>query len=340
MQSNLFISLLKNKPEGKITPTENFLTEIFAFVLGLENGRLLKFILQKILDNKYDFISEKFDVITQFPIKVPTTSSCKRPDISIESDKIIILVENKVESSFGMQQTGYYKTYLRGPDCIKKDIKVLIVITKYPQDKSRGDKDILWSHVYKWIDEWKDDFLGGDESAIYKGIINMFLQFLEEFEMKPIELPVESKGKVEKFIELDQGIRQAIRYIEAGIKEKFGWKKYTRKSVGGQIKDRNILYYWFESGVKTPKEGSLRITCVCDSRKDFLIFKIWLCFRDAEKFKDLLRKAKEICGYSDFLWGGVAKDLGLPKEDVIYNKESLFKSVNDEVEKLVNAGIV
>ena len=74
MQSNLFISLLKNKPEGKITPTENFLTEIFAFILGLDNKRLLKVILQKILYNKCDFISEKFDIITQFPIEILSSS--------------------------------------------------------------------------------------------------------------------------------------------------------------------------------------------------------------------------------------------------------------------------
>ena len=327
---NVFISLLKHKTESKRTQKENFLTESFAFLLR-KNEKLLAFLLKRMLEDTSGRVNKQAYVVkTQKPIK--KEEGYKYPDIAIFSDKTIIFIENKVESNLPSDQMRNYKQYLNGCECSKYSVKKLITLTKYPQQCSYEDKNILWLQVYEWIQEWA--ICHCKENGLYRELVHDFLQFLgsEELGMKPVKLSVGDGKVVEEYGVLNEGIRQLIRYVESGVREKYGWKKSKDNPSKG-------VSYWHDAGAITPKGIKFRILFILHAGDMHIKSKIWFWIDKTHKRPDLriINELKAKYGYYNDL-GGVFKDLKFNKDFFDYpsskQNEILLQHVLEELDKL------
>jgi hypothetical protein len=348
---NFFLSLFKYKPEGERKPEENFLTEAFVFLLRLEDGKLLKFLLKKILKENASIRGldkEVFQVETFRSVKKKLTSSCKYVDISITSKDIAVYIENKIESGVNYSrnersvykpQTEFYKDHLRSSDYDKCRIKKLVTITKYPQEKGEEDIAILWEDIYGWINEWIRQIPNRSNLKLVRKIVLSFLQFLEELKMKPLKL-LNSDLEVEKRAnELKIGIKQISEYIAEQIKDKYGWKISGKSSFHRLVEyeEFGTTNVWGSSNIKTSNGISFRF--YLDLHSKGWIMEIDFHFRENKKKINRIREC--VCNskhkYIKTSWE-FYKFLKLPKDFCKYEskkqKKVILRTITVEIEKL------
>ncbi|NJN34903.1 MAG: PD-(D/E)XK nuclease family protein [Saprospiraceae bacterium] len=124
MKSSLFTQLFKYRESDKMAPKENFLTEIFAFVLEHDD------VVREAFLEKIDLEDDNFYINTQ------TVYVEGRPDIELRNDKTLVLIENKVEQREGINQLGRYYGILANEEGKRK---ILIYLTKYFEVKEEND---------------------------------------------------------------------------------------------------------------------------------------------------------------------------------------------------------
>lgn len=347
---NLFLSLFKYRPEGERTPEENFLTEAFAFILRLENGSLLKFLVKKILKetkgirgiNKQDF-----QVDTSRSVKISSTPHYKYVDICLTSEKITVYIENKIESGINWSknkrgvykpQTEFYKEHLISSEYGKCKIKKLVTITKYPQEKGKEDIAILWEDVYWWIDEWLRKLPNKSNLKLLKEIIFSFLQFLEVLGMKPIRFSNKDVEVRKRFSELDSGIRQILNYVAEQIQERYGWSKKGKISYSThEDKTFGIGYYWGSPSIKTSNNISFRF--YLDLYSKGWEMEIDFPFKGNNKSVNKIRKRllNTKHNYSKDAWQ-IYKSLELPRDfckcESKIQRKLILKTIIAEIERL------
>jgi hypothetical protein len=118
---------LLNRSSGR--PLEDFLTEIFAYVI--KNDQLL---LQDFL-SYFNILSDDVDdltVITQFELKaLPAHEVDSRPDIAIFGEEAAILIENKLNALEGASQLSRYAEHLE--NFHKKKSKLVYITRDFDQ---------------------------------------------------------------------------------------------------------------------------------------------------------------------------------------------------------------
>ncbi len=177
---SLFSDLYKRRQKENKHDSENFLTELFAFVLQNDKEFQLAF-FKNFLQEKKGFCKElKFEnytikISTQKKYKIPKQDNkddrYAQPDIEIEFfeeglHKALFFIENKIESSLGNRETNendenvnqllnYEKVLLEKREKKSKNI-FLIYLTKYYEDISaKFDtskdyfKQITWNEVFQ-----------------------------------------------------------------------------------------------------------------------------------------------------------------------------------------------
>lgn len=138
--SDLFSRLFRYLPTEKSSPLENYLSEIFAYLLKKSEAFKRNFFgLIGIGDAEINTICES-DIQTQVVIKDNIF------DILISNENLEIIIENKVESEFGKDQLGKYSKYL---DNIEKKLTQLVTITKSLEYEGLdyADCKITWYEV-------------------------------------------------------------------------------------------------------------------------------------------------------------------------------------------------
>lgn len=162
-----FKTLFELLSRGNSQPLEDYLTEIFAYVLH-NNSALLEAFLEKI---KIGPISgEEFSISTQYELAaLEDHDSNSRPDIAIFGNDSGVFIENKVHSPEGKEQLARYAGHL---DALNKKNKKLVYITKNFEAK-KADKlfencktltkndfvQLRWFEIATLLDSFKDDIL-------------------------------------------------------------------------------------------------------------------------------------------------------------------------------------
>jgi uncharacterized protein (UPF0335 family) len=346
-KSNLFLSLFKHRPESERSSKENFLTEVFAFILRLENGTLLKFLLKKILKETKGLGSintQDFQVDTFRPVKIFSAVNYKYVDVCLTSEKITVYIENKIESGINLSknkrevykpQTEFYKEHLISSEYDKCKIKKLVTITKYPQEKGKEDIAILWEDVYRWIDEWLRKLPNKSSLKLSKEIIFSFLQFLEELDMKPIRFSNKDVEVGKRFIELDKGVRQVLNYVVEQIQERYRWSK--KGKISYSVHKNKIEYYWGSPSIKTQNNISFRFYLYLYNRG----WEVEVDFPFTGNKKSVNKIRKRLINtkynYSEDAWE-IYKSLKLPRDFCKYEskkqKKIILKTIIAEIEKL------
>ncbi len=174
-EDSLFRQLFKYRPTDNIYPLENFITEIFAFLLE-NSSKFRKNILSDFLP------SEKYSLFSS-PCYIETQSYKMNYgilDILIKLGEFYIVIENKVNSDFHENQLINYLSFIN-LECNGNG--VVVALTKYQYSEEDRIKDVIYKD---WI--WlSNKYLS--ESAILSyeeslsGIFKSFNLFLKENDM-------------------------------------------------------------------------------------------------------------------------------------------------------------
>lgn len=156
MEQSLFGKLFKYRERERISPRENFLTEIFAFVL--KHDKLVRELFFKKLGL---VMEETFQIITQ------STYAEGRPDIEIFIDKNThVLIEVKIEATEGTEQLNSYSEILQKS---QYNQRVLVYLTKYFEHKESTAEKIK-THLLRWHEVF--DILCKSEELLTKQLVD------------------------------------------------------------------------------------------------------------------------------------------------------------------------
>jgi hypothetical protein len=180
---NIFSTLHKYKPQPNMTPTENFFTESFKFILNLDESFCNIFIKKIAPDKKF---------IGPYNIESQKKYGDSTIDLQISDkrgQKILIEIkisakENRYLEEDEKNYYGQIEKYLRlnnGYVCFiareEGDVKI-----KNNKDKYLGQFE--WFEIYQLISDYiKSHKLNG----VKKIFINNFLNFMKEMDMSPFE---------------------------------------------------------------------------------------------------------------------------------------------------------
>ena len=197
MDYDLFINLFKYKATEKNTPLENYLTELFVYVLKIlidkKNEKIIE-LFKKHFDIPFcedDF--EKINIETQHEYWIEEKKRFARPDIQISINNDVYFIEVKVESELNqyedIDQIQLYELIELPFPQKNKGVRTL---TKYEiNTKSKkfniNKHKVFWRQIYKLINKWKFN--------THKLLIDNFLKFLEDNNMgKQERLSISANG--------------------------------------------------------------------------------------------------------------------------------------------------
>ena len=185
MDYDLFLNLFKYRESEKNSPLENYLTELFAYILRFLISKRNPVVIT--LFNEYFHIDcsdsdfENITIETQNEYWIEKYQCYARPDLEISiNNERVYFIENKVDSDLNqygeIDQIQLYEAIkLKAP---KKNMGVRI-LTKYEiSTKSKsfdtGKDKVFWRQTYKLLKECdlENDIL-----------IQNYLNFLEEYNM-------------------------------------------------------------------------------------------------------------------------------------------------------------
>ncbi len=163
---------------GKITPEENFFTEVFVAVLNRNEGLLSEF-LRRFLNYSEQYDSVRIESQVSFT-RLPEHDMGSRPDVVIqifteEADVYdVVFIESKLGSSEGKNQLSRYADHLV-EDFGGSRQRHLVYITSYfdPKESPMGVSDgrvkfaqIRWNQFYRLLKDFRQDALV-DEMALF-----------------------------------------------------------------------------------------------------------------------------------------------------------------------------
>ncbi len=213
MEQSLFGKLFKYREREKISPRENFLTEIFAFVLKHDK------LFRELFFKKLGLLkNEKPEILTQ------STYSEGRPDIEIIIDKNIhVLIEVKVGTTEGYEQLNRYSEILQKSHYPQK---ILVYLTKYFEHKESANekvkiKLIRWHEVF--------DILCKSEELVTKQLVN----YLEEQSMsKNVILNVNDVLAIRTINESTSKLDEVLYHVKPNFQNVIGSSKFPNKLDG------------------------------------------------------------------------------------------------------------
>ena len=177
MQQNLFKEIFKYRQSSGKTPLENYITEIFAYIMRqliLSKDKIAYELLALFGFNRIDEKNiEKIQIITQKSYDVENRKVI--PDITLKLNKKISIIENKINSGLNFYKKTKNK-YIDQIELYKKinGVKNVFLLSKYTVLSSslNNNNRILWSQICSILEKSKNE------------IIQNFVFFLEENGMK------------------------------------------------------------------------------------------------------------------------------------------------------------
>lgn len=240
--AGIFKNLFDLKIRTSNQPKEDYLTELFAYVLS-QNFEILKDFLKHF--DIYSFDIEEYLLTTQLQLrKLESHSQDSRPDMALflNDNDVIMYFENKIDAKEGDNQLPRYAEHL---DQTSSLIKVLIYITRDYDNKEKKElfKNttskiefvvIRWYQIFHFLLKHKNDLLVLELIKFMKQLnLSMNNQFT------PIDLLTLSNfSKVRKMLDESMygQVSEKFQQINHGI---------SKKSASmTQLKDKDrYLYY-------------------------------------------------------------------------------------------------
>ena len=214
MGNNLLVSL-HNLASSQ---DENFLTEIFAFLLNFfsihENKSAIQ-IMNLITDGKF---RPSVKDLNSIDITTQINTSEGRPDIKIETKTHLIYIEVKVDSDFGTDQLKRYKKALS----LSQKTTLLITLTRYHHVLHKADIPpdfgVRWSQLSDWLNELN---LINNVSIF---VTNQFITLLKKRGVAMKEISWQLKDGITGLINLIDVISEALAATNINkIKKSAGW---------------------------------------------------------------------------------------------------------------------
>lgn len=238
-EENLFSRLERYSQNVQKTSKENFITEIFAFVLE-EYAEIRKRFLELVFPQKLQMV-DKFqdaEIITQKHFSGGII------DILFRNKKINLYIENKVDSSEGTEYRRGYGTktqIIKYLEKLNKKTDSLVYITKHespypdfrksPKNKTIFCGHIHWDEIYEIVEKYN--------KRKKSKILNLFLQYMEENSMG------ETKGFTKT--ELKES-RSAFSFLDKSEKlvekVKMELGKILQKNFGKYEEGNQVNYDW------------------------------------------------------------------------------------------------
>jgi len=231
MKFDAFEKILRYSKSDKIMQLENYITEIFVFILNyLKQSNSLMF--YKIL--------ELFGVpknAKNISIDTQLQENDCRPDIYIKHDSKITLIEVKINSQLNEYQLkkkriNQYEKYSNGYNASIFLLTKYVIFEKNIPDKNKK----LWTEIIEIFDEFGDDY-----------VINCFKHILEENGMANTKVDEKKLTAIGSIINLDKLIKNSWRYREKYSLSPIAFNKqgddfWLRYFVRDKKKKKNILY--------------------------------------------------------------------------------------------------
>ena len=216
-KSNLFDALSKYAPLQKRNPQEDFLTELFAWLLKNVSGLKRSYI--EFLEGEYykqhngngtmdlpPFTDENIDIETQVFITNNEKNGFIDLRISIDK-KPIFACEHKIDSDVHDNQIERYK----------EDSNYTVLITRTPKQlKSKqaevADIKIQWKYIKGWAEKEALEMEKQGDSAVHTYLLRKFAEYLDFDKVEPIkeeQLCLDGKRKIKS----DEDLYKTLDYF-------------------------------------------------------------------------------------------------------------------------------
>ena len=190
MEKDLFEVLSKYAASDQLNPKENFLTELFKWLLNNVNG-FKQFYVKKLLEvikgKKSDSSETEITISGNINVETQTSETyngrhvyCDMLIKLIKEDKetVLFTCEHKIDSALSENQIEKYKAAFSS--------KYTVLITKLTnQHTQEADVSITWKEIIEWTDEFIKE---NNPDNICKELLENFQYFLDFGEYKPIQI--------------------------------------------------------------------------------------------------------------------------------------------------------
>jgi hypothetical protein len=325
LEYNLFSQLFKYKETSKLSPVENYLTELFAFLLTylIEEKKQIAISLLSNLG-----INAKEDsyiiVETQWESWVEKYKHFARPDIKICIEKDVYFIESKIDSNIN-QYDGFDQIQLyEAIEIAKCNNKGVITLTKHEIYTNR--KYNIYSDKNKKF--WNEIFSFFSEKSELKSdiLVNCFMDYLKENDMAEKQSLAYSSNGLENFYSL-------YSFLHTVLKD-FALKNgYTENAIE---LDSNADYFGFSISYKKKKV----IWCGCYSGSDDLVIQSYVKDEDVliSKIKNKIKISElERADYNNSLIFGKLSINELVKENNFERQKGKFNIflTENNIEKIL-----
>ncbi len=305
MDYDLFINLFKYKATEKNTPLENFLTELFVYILKILIDQKHEKIIE-LFKNHFDIPFceddfEKINIETQREYWIEEIKCYARPDIQITIGNNVYFIEAKVDSELNqysdIDQIQLYELIKIPSPQKNKGVRTL---TKY-EINTKSEKfnpkkhKVFWRQIYKFINDCKFN-----TDQILK---ENFLSFLRENNMDEKNRLVISENGLENYYALYGFLHDNL--LNFAIKNSF-----TDKAIvfaGGED--------YFGFNIENKKKPCIWIGCYREDPKNIVV-ESWV--EDIDKLlKQLNKRNISIKDYGKSLYNGNKLFGKMPLSDLI-----------------------
>lgn len=180
MDSSLLVSLRQYRPREGRDSLENFITEVFAWLLRNGNGisEAVLTQLQRGMPEREGFDlprdSEEIEWNTQARL------GSRRPDMQAIWPGMVLVFEHKVWSGLGDRQINDYRelAHEKFPDA---EVRVVAITASRHQHSREADANLCWSDIYQTLEH----YLGEVSEATERFHIENFLALLAHEGLQP-----------------------------------------------------------------------------------------------------------------------------------------------------------
>lgn len=202
---------------------ENFVTEVFAFILNrlLECDRAVGIALVSWL-----CFEEKDQVeVDRHDLKVVLRETVNegQPDIWITAAGLLVLVEVKKRSPLGKEQLERYRAILqRSGATVQRLVLLTEALVVFGVGRERPDKQVRWHRVAEWLGRH------ASQDPVAQFLVVQFVEFLQERRMAVQQVGKEYLAGVEAFQRLVTMLEKAIQdcgltFARSYQKKRFGF---------------------------------------------------------------------------------------------------------------------
>lgn len=180
MDSSLLVSLRQYRPREGRDSLENFITEVFAWLLRNANGisETILARLQRAMPEGEDFDlpwdSEDIEWSTQARL------GSRRADMQVAWPGMVLIFEHKVWSGLGDDQIAGYRKLAR-QKFPAADVRVVAITASRHQHSKAADANLCWSDIYETLEQYPC----GVEEATERFHIKNFLALLAHEGLQP-----------------------------------------------------------------------------------------------------------------------------------------------------------